>query len=247
MLGMLRVVKDPKFNLKQYAKRSAIESDIGLLIKEDTIVWEGDRPIIAYVKLKSSALEPMRAQLQELRFDTTERTGGLKTTSRVFGYQPRMVLRRDFCSATSLQSKEPDVAQAVEKIAHAVKAVYQETFPDIYAAHQEMSEQKIRPELLIKGTPFTSGIINKNNPLKYHFDAGNFKGVCSCMVAFKKDVAGGYLACPEYHMGFEIADKSLLIFDGQSILHGVTPIIPTHDGGYRNSLIFYPLNAFKIK
>lgn len=26
--------------------------------------------------------------------------------------------------------------------------------------------------------------------------------------------------------------------------HGVTPIIPTHEGGYRNSLVFYPLKAF---
>jgi hypothetical protein len=27
-------------------------------------------------------------------------------------------------------------------------------------------------------------------------------------------------------------------------VHGVTPIIPTFDGGYRNSLVFYPLKAF---
>jgi hypothetical protein len=28
-------------------------------------------------------------------------------------------------------------------------------------------------------------------------------------------------------------------------MHGVTPIIPTFEGGYRNSLVFYPLKAFK--
>jgi hypothetical protein len=28
-------------------------------------------------------------------------------------------------------------------------------------------------------------------------------------------------------------------------MHGVTPIFPTHPGGYRNSLIWYALNAFK--
>jgi len=42
-----------------------------------------------------------------------------------------------------------------------------------------------------------------------------------------------------------IADKcSMLVYPAWRNLHGVTPITPTHDGGYRNSLIFYPLKAF---
>jgi hypothetical protein len=28
-------------------------------------------------------------------------------------------------------------------------------------------------------------------------------------------------------------------------VHGVTPIVPTSKDGYRNSLVFYPLKAFK--
>lgn len=40
-------------------------------------------------------------------------------------------------------------------------------------------------------------------------------------------------------------DYSILVYPAWRNVHGVTPIIPTHEGGYRNSLVFYPLKAFK--
>ena len=39
-------------------------------------------------------------------------------------------------------------------------------------------------------------------------------------------------------------DYSILVYPAWRNIHGVTPIIPTHNGGYRNSLVFYPLKAF---
>jgi hypothetical protein len=93
----------------------------------------------------------------------------------------------------------------------------------------------------IGDTPFTSGIINKNNQLPYHFDAGNVKNVWSNMVVFKKDVTGGCLACPELGITFELKDNSVLMFDGQNILHGVTPFNKTSPNGYRYSIVYYSL------
>jgi hypothetical protein len=41
------------------------------------------------------------------------------------------------------------------------------------------------------------------------------------------------------------SDNSMLVYPAWRNVHGVTPIVPTHEGGYRNSLVFYPLKAFK--
>ena len=46
-----------------------------------------------------------------------------------------------------------------------------------------------------------------------------------------------------------VVDDNMVVLGGNMRLqawrnvHGVTPIIPTFEGGYRNSLVFYPLNA----
>ncbi|MEM9995406.1 MAG: hypothetical protein AAGE79_14910, partial [Acinetobacter pittii] len=55
---------------------------------------------------------------------------------------------------------------------------------------------------LIKGTPFTGGVINKNTALGYHRDSANTKDGISCMVILKKGVAGGELILPELNIGF---------------------------------------------
>jgi hypothetical protein len=93
----------------------------------------------------------------------------------------------------------------------------------------------------IGGSPFTSGIVNKNNQLKYHFDAGNFKGVLSNMVVFKKDVDGGHLVIPELDIALEVADNTLTIFNGQEILHGVSTIEYKNEQAYRYSIVYYSL------
>jgi hypothetical protein len=102
-------------------------------------------------------------------------------------------------------------------------------------------ESKVLNEWAIRDTPFTSGIINKNNPLKYHFDAGNFRGMYSCMVGFKQDVGGGFLALPDYGVAVEIAHNSVFMFDGQEILHGVTPIRRLSTKAFRYTIVYYSL------
>jgi hypothetical protein len=37
----------------------------------------------------------------------------------------------------------------------------------------------------------------------------------------------------------------MLVYPAWRNVHGVTPIVQTATGGYRNSFIFYPLKAFK--
>lgn len=96
-------------------------------------------------------------------------------------------------------------------------------------------------DYVIQDSAFTSGIINKNNPLKYHFDRGNFVDVWSNMLVFKHRIEGGFLSCPEFDIGFELKHNSLLMFDGQGILHGVTPIKRHGPESYRYSIVYYSM------
>jgi hypothetical protein len=77
-----------------------------------------------------------------------------------------------------------------------------------------------------------------------HRDTGNIVGACNVIICKKHNSKGGDLYVPDYGAVFGQRDNSVLVYPAWRNLHGVTPIIPTHDGGYRNSHILYPLKAF---
>jgi hypothetical protein len=118
---------------------------------------------------------------------------------------------------------------------------YKEYFPQQYEHHTETVKERVMNDWTIGASPFTSGIVNKNNQLKYHYDAGNFKGVLSNMVVFKSDIIGGHLVIPELDIALEVADNTLTIFNGQDILHGVSDIQYKNDSSYRYSVVYYSL------
>ena len=94
------------------------------------------------------------------------------------------------------------------------------------------------------GNLFTSSISNFNISAPFHRDTGNIKGTVYIILTKRNNSKGGSLHVPDYDATFEQADNSMLVYPAWRNLHGVTPIIETRKGGYRNSLIFYPLNAF---
>lgn len=229
---------------KDYIKRSALESDYSPqnLIKESCIIEFEGKPIVIYKCLDDEGFDAMEitSALQRIDYHTATRSGGLVSTSRIFGFSPRNQMRKDFCSATSLINDFPKEHAIVCNYGAKVAQLYAQTAPAVYSKHQALAEKALG-EWKIHDSPFTSGIINKNNPLKYHYDSGNFNGVYSCMLGFKHNTAGGYLALPEYDCALEIASNSVTIFDGQSILHGVTPIKSLAEDAYRFTIVYYSL------
>lgn len=95
------------------------------------------------------------------------------------------------------------------------------------------------------GNLFTSSISNYNISAPFHRDAGNIVGAVNVIICKKFNSKGGDLHIPDYNATIGQQDNSILVYPAWKNLHGVTPIIPTHEGGYRNSLVFYPLKAFK--
>lgn len=230
-------------NMKNYVKRSASEDDYKTLINESCVAIDkttGDI-IFLYTDVGIDTTE-LVAGLKEIQYAKTERSAGLVTNSRVFGYRPRITMRSDFCSSASLTRENPSVAESLNKLALRMQELYKRYIPITFEEHAKRSTE-IRPEWLIKDTLFSSGIVNKNNQLRYHRDAGNFENVFSCMLVLKGGVEGGFLSIPEYGVGVELKNNTVLMFNGQKLMHGVTPIKRQNNLSYRFSVVFYTLKS----
>jgi len=236
-------LKRKDINLKDYIKRSALENDYKTLIKEPTLIYDADtKELLIIYDILNIETDDIVQALKNVKYHEGKRTRGLISRSRIFGFRPRHPIRGNYCSSTSMALEHPSEHALVCNLAEKIEDYYIKYYPEGYQRHLKLSGEKIKSEWRINGkSAFTSGIINKNNPLKYHFDTGNFNDVYSMMMVFKHDIAGGYLSVPEYDIGFELLNNSVLMFDGQSLLHGVTPIKYKAQNSHRFSIVYYSL------
>lgn len=93
----------------------------------------------------------------------------------------------------------------------------------------------------MKGSVYTSGIVNYNNGLGYHKDSQNFNDFYSGMLTLKNSIIGGELSLPEYGVAIDLPDSSLLFFQGQNVLHGVMPFKLKTRSSYRVTSVFYAM------
>lgn len=236
----------PLGDLKQWVKRTAYDEDYNTFIKNDFILKENGVPIIVYLKIPDFPSQQFLDVLSRVKYLRGKRTTGTRTYSKIFGNMPRETIRKDYCSSTALAYEDPVGNKLICDYASELTKYYKKYCPQIFDYHRRMVQGNIRPEWVLEDSVFTSGIINKNNPLKYHFDRGNIRNAFSNMICLKKDCDGGHLSIPEFKLGLDISDKSLLIFDGQSLLHGVTPFKLTTSKGYRYTLVYYTLQQMWI-
>jgi hypothetical protein len=224
-----------EINKKDFVRRTAHLSDVTRHIKEDCIICIDDKPILLYKTLEEKP-NKIRKAVQNVKYGVGKRVHGLKSQSAVFGYKPRQENRQDYCSASAMGKNHPKEHYLISQYAQEIEKHYKEHFPETYDNHQKEVKERVKEEWVIKDTVFTSGIVNKNNQLNYHFDSGNFKNVYSNMLVFKGNVKGGHL-----DISLEVADSSVTIFDGQDLLHGVSPIKYVHKDSYRYSIVYYSL------
>lgn len=237
-------VKKKTLDLKQFKNRSAKLDDCSEFIKDSCRVFiDGKLAIVYLTGLEDSRLERLRKSLMEIDYTKSTRTSGMVTTSRIFGYAPRNPLRNHTCRSTTLASEDPKNHKAICDASALIEEHYKRENPELYKKHSSVSDEKLQDNWRMSKTVFTSGIANDCNPLRYHFDTGNYVGVWSGMIVLKKHITGGHLACPEIDMIFDCSDKSILLFDGQGLLHGVTPITKEHPSGRRFSVVYYSLKG----
>jgi len=241
-MKQITLERNSSFEPKEYLLKNATDSDYETLITDNTLIRDKDTGeiIIVYMKLKEG-VDELREAIINLKYNKGRRAGGLKSYDKIFGYMSRIGFQNDYCSTAGFARESPKNHKTVCDYGDKLGDLYKEYVPEMYDYHSKIVAEKVKPDWILGNSPFTSGIINKNNQLNYHYDSGNFKDVFSNMIAFKNKIEGGRLSLPEYNIGFEIADSSVTLFDGQRILHGVTPIKYLAPESYRFSIVYYSL------
>jgi hypothetical protein len=157
---------------------------------------------------------------------------------------PKPHMKRQYGSISSVHSnkKAQTFIKAMLMLAKESEELIKEILPKQYEQQVELFKQV--PDKWKFGNLFTSSISNFNISAPFHRDAGNIIGAVNVIICKKLNSKGGDLHIPDYNATIGQQDNSILVYPAWRNVHGVTPIIPTFEGGYRNSLIFYPLKAF---
>lgn len=165
--------------------------------------------------------------------------------STIFGSIPKKVHMKRYNHRRAQIHGEPKsrtFLKALYKLALESEKIIKDVCPEIYENQLKLLEQV--DEKWRFGNLFTSGICNFNIPAPYHQDNANLKGTCNVIITKRQNSKGGNLHIPDYDATINQKDNSILVYPAWRNIHGVTPINPTFEGGYRNSLVFYSLNAF---
>lgn len=160
------------------------------------------------------------------------------------GCPPKPHMRRNYASLSSVHSVKTaqTFIKAMLLLAKESEQLIKEILPKQY--EQQIELFKGVPDKWKFGNLFTSSISNYNISAPFHRDTGNIEGAVNVIICKKFNSKGGDLHIPDYNATIGQQDNSILVYPAWRNVHGVTPIIPTFEGGYRNSLIFYPLKAF---
>jgi hypothetical protein len=158
---------------------------------------------------------------------------------------PKPHMRRAYATKSSVHAVESarTFVKAMSMAGREALGLIQSVAPDVYRVHREAVERRVPEEWRFAGL-FTSSISNFNIAAAIHQDNLNVKGAVNVIITKRRNSTGGNLYVPDYGVTFNSSDNSMLVYPAWRNMHGVTPIIPTHPGGYRNSLVWYALDAF---
>ena len=159
------------------------------------------------------------------------------------GIPPKPHMRRNYATLSSVHAVKTaqTFIKAMLMLAKECELLIKEILPAQHAQQIELFKS-VADEWKF-GNLFTSSISNYNISAPFHRDAGNIVGAVNVIICKRKDSKGGDLHVPDYGATIGQVDNSILVYPAWRNAHGVTPIIPTKEGGYRNSLVFYPLKA----
>lgn len=157
---------------------------------------------------------------------------------------PRPMMRRPYPTISSVHKNKKASTFVKVMLAAALESekLIKEIAPNIHEQQTKIFEEVDKKWRF--GNMFTSSISNYNIAAAFHRDTGNIQGAVNVILTKRNNSKGGSLNVPDYGATFEQPDNSMLVYPAWRNVHGVTPIVPTGEGGYRNSLIFYPLKAF---
>lgn len=240
-------------------------------VTEDTLLLENGKPIGFYIRdigqysQKAAQLANIADfELRTPKVPKTEMSRGPQGNKRdkllrkqqgkelvtqfsviLGGVAPKPHMRRNYptiSSVHSVGSARPFI-KAMRYLCQESEGILKQVMPEQYETQKSLIEKNAPPKYRF-GKLFTSSISNFNVAAAYHRDAANLVGCVNVIIAKRKCSVGGNTTVPEYGLTFDSADNSMLVYPAWKNIHGVTPIEATAEGGYRNTLVFYPLKAF---
>jgi hypothetical protein len=233
-------------------------------ITEDCIFYDNDKPVGFYIKdiskysekaAKLADIADKELRSKNVPKSTMKRSSGfgdgntekevLQYSTILGGVPPKPHMKRPYATISSVHGVKTaqTFIKAMLLLAYESEKIIQELTPEIYEKQKQIFEDKVDKKWTF-GNLFTSSISNYNISAPFHRDAGNIEGCVNVIIAKKQNATGGNTTVPDYGATMDSCDNSMLVYPAWRNVHGVTPIIPTHEGGYRNSLVFYPLKAF---
>ena len=102
-------LKKHEVDTKKYKLRSVSHEDYDDLIKSSCLLQIDEKPIGLYLELSpdDDCSDPLHRACKNIDYHTSDRSQGLVSTSRTFGFLPRAKHRRDYCTATALAYQQP--------------------------------------------------------------------------------------------------------------------------------------------
>jgi len=220
-------------------------------IKEDCIFMEKGVAVGFFLnKMPEKAAKLAELADFELRGknvpkSSMKRSSGVEQFSCIIGsIPPKPHMRRPYPAISSVHGHKS--AKTFIKAMIMLGKESEQIIKDILPAQYE-EQMQIFSEMDDKwklGNMFTSSISNYNISAPFHRDTGNIKNTVNVIITKRKNSTGGNLHIPDYNATIDQCDGSMLVYPAWRNVHGVTPIHSTQKGGYRNSLVFYPLKAF---
>lgn len=232
-------------------------------ITEDTLFLHDGEPIGFYIKdiskysekaSKLAAVANQELRSKKVPKSVMKRSSGftnaenevLQYSTIIGSVPPKPHMRRPYPTISSVHNVDSakTFIKAMMLLCKESEEIIKKLTPNIYENQKKLIEENV-PEKWRFGKLFTSSISNYNIPAPFHRDNGNIKGCVNVIIAKKNNAKGGNTTVPDYGATMDSCDNSMLVYPAWRNVHGVTPIIPTGKDGYRNSLVFYPLKAFK--
>lgn len=234
-------------------------------ITEDTLFVEDGKIVGFYIKsLKESYPKASKLadiadkELRSKNVPKTEMTRSsgfldkdddkkvLQYSTILGGIPPKPHMRRDYPSVSSVHSVKSakNFVKAMILLVKESEEIIKQIMPEQYELQKKLIRENC-PKKYRLSDLFTSSISNYNISADYHVDNANLKECVNVIIAKRKDSTGGNTTVPDYGATVDSSDGSMLVYPAWRNLHGVTPIKETAKGGYRNTLVFYPLGSFK--
>jgi hypothetical protein len=231
-----------KISTSNFKGLEALDEHISIELIDTTCIIELEgAPPVFYLNEKHPELGAIAKIIDQIRFNSSERSANKGKDSILFGAVNRAIGKIGSCTQGALHSRSPELDQELcTTFATVHDSLLNEFLPSWHKIGKIRVDQKpILDEYKMLDTNFTSGIINRNSSFRYHFDDFNLRNTYSSMIVYKKKVSGGFLVFPEYGIGFKLDDQSIIQFYGKKILHGVTPIQKHADDAHRISVVYY--------